>query len=224
LRQAYKKLVSLWMSRTYSLRQGLIGLDSFKSVVGATWPAVGVKRPLPLCFRLFRCKGADKVHRGAQNLRRLLHLPCAILTPAPPLPSAVPAHGSFLASGSAHRAPVQTDPRTLCATDAGSAHLTCDRPRILCAIDRRSRLFSAHFICPLTPDRACPVPLVARHATVAPVTGREKLAQKLWNLTPTEGAETGEERVDRDVGVPPLPHARVAGGSDGGNGSLQRPP
>jgi len=53
------------------------------------------------------------------------------------------------------------------------------------------------------------------------------MAQKLWNLTLTEGAEAGEERVDRDVGdvgVPPLPHARVAGGSDGGNGSLQRPP
>jgi len=159
------------------------------------------------------CKGADKVRHWAPNLRRLSHLPCAILTAAPPLPSSVPAHGSFLASGSAHGAPradgsahfmcdresayltlaperidpdraaqtttcpheeratrcpsctatlgsatrshlsprYQRQVRTL-ATDAGSAHLTCDRPRILCAIDRRSRLFSAHFICPLTPS------------------------------------------------------------------------
>jgi len=91
---------------------------------------------------LHGCKGADKVRQWAPTLRRLLHLPCAIFM-APSLPRLfMPGHGPFLVRDSAHGAPLAD----------GSAHLMCDKLRMLRAIGRRSRLFPAHFICPLTPS------------------------------------------------------------------------
>ncbi len=101
------------------------------------------------------------------------HITCAGCRPYPapsllrPLLSLRPCLRTALSSPHAAPTalPVQTDPRTLCATDAGSAHLTCDRPRILCAIDRRSRLFSAHFICPLTDVASTSLPRCPRPKT-----------------------------------------------------------
>jgi len=115
-------------------------------------------RPGPAASRRGRAASLASAGVRGQIKCAVGHITCAGCRPYPapsllrPLLSLRPCLRTALSSPHAAPTalPVQTDPRILCATDAGSAHLTCDRPRILCAIDRRSRLFSAHFICPLT--------------------------------------------------------------------------